>query len=97
MKEKVGFSDLDAAMENVIVTNLLECKVSCSMSKVLYVFDIEDVLCCVKKKVKMNGKVLVKCKLLFEKNEKVRFVKFYAWVEEKVKEVEDVMDIDEKV
>ena len=96
-KEKAGFSDLDAAMENAIVTNSLECKVSCSTSKVSYVLDTEDVLRRAKKKAKTNGKASAKRKSLLEKNEKARLAKFHAWVEEKAKEAEDAMDTDEKV
>ena len=96
-KEKAGFSDLDAAMENAIVTNSLECKVSCSTSKVSYVLDTEDVLRRAKKKAKTNGKASAKRKSLLEKKEKARLAKFHAWVEEKAKEAEDAMDTDEKV
>ena len=82
-KERAGFTDLSAALENTTVTNSLECKVSCSTSKVSYVLDTEDVLHRAKKKSKTNGKSSSKRKSLQEKNEKARLSKFRAWVDAK--------------
>jgi paired amphipathic helix protein Sin3a len=97
-KAKAGFDDLSAAMENTIVTNALECKVSCSTSKVSYVLDTEDVLHRSKSKMsaKGNGKVPHKRKSQDTKGEKARIAKVHAWIEAKAKEAgtEDPMDAD---
>ena len=63
-KERAGFTDLNSALENTTVSNSLECKVSCSTSKVSYVLDTEDVLHRAKNKSKMNGKAPNKRKSL---------------------------------
>lgn len=96
-KERAGFTDLNSALENTTVSNSLECKVSCSTSKVSYVLDTEDVLHRAKKKSKTNGKAPNKRKSLQEKNEKTRLAKFHEWVKAKATDGEaEPMETDVK-
>ena len=81
-KAKAGFADLQAALTNTVVSNALECKVSCTTSKVSYVLDTEDVMHRAKKKSKLNAKAVAKKKAMNEKRMAEKSEKLKAWVEE---------------
>ena len=81
-KAKAGFTDLQAALTNTVVSNALECKVSCTTSKVSYVLDTEDVMHRAKKKSKLNAKAMAKQKAMNEKRMAEKSEKLKAWVEE---------------
>jgi len=81
-KAKAGFADLSAALANTVVSNALECKVSCTTSKVSYVLDTEDVMHRAKKKGKLNAKKSEKKRALIDKRMAEKSDKFKAWVEE---------------
>jgi len=81
-KAKAGFADLQAALTNTVVSNALECKVSCTTSKVSYVLDTEDVMHRAKKKSKLNAKAVAKKKAMNEKKMAEKSEKLKAWVEE---------------